>query len=250
MDLQFTYNSYKTLVEAVRNNGYIISTYNTWQSVEHPAIFRHDIDNDIKKALELANFEQTIGVKSTYFVLLTSDFYNVASRKSREELKQIISLGCDIGLHFDEVCYPKLMEEASKGNCDLVIKTVCKEAEILSELLDYKVQSVSYHRPSQAVLAAELDFPGLINSYGHTFFHEFKYISDSRRRWREPVLDIIKSKQFPRLHILTHAFWYNEKEKDIKKSVSDFIKNGNINRWNTFRQNITDLESIVSREDI
>ena len=50
----------------------------------------------------------------------------------------------------------------------------------------------------------------MINSYGQTFFHDFKYLSDSRRRWREPVEEIIRSGTYDRLHILTHAFWYHK----------------------------------------
>lgn len=29
------------------------------------------------------------------------------------------------------------------------------------------------------------------------------------------MLDIIRSGEYDRLHILTHAFWYHEKEEDI-----------------------------------
>lgn len=45
-----------------------------------------------------------------------------------------------------------------------------------------------------AELEADLQIPGIMNSYGRTFFHDFKYLSD--RRWREPVLDIIRSEEY------------------------------------------------------
>ena len=38
--------------------------------------------------------------------------------------------------------------------------------------------------------------PGMINGYGKVYFKEFKYLSDSRRWWREPVEEIIESGQY------------------------------------------------------
>ena len=84
-----------------------------------------------------------------------------------------------------------------------------------------------------------------MNSYGQTFFHDFKYLSDSRCRWREPVLDIISKEEALRLHILTHAIWYNEQEETIAETLSKFITAANHERYLTEKDNITDLESIL-----
>ena len=62
------------------------------------------------------------------------------------------------------------------------------------------------HRPSRWVLEADLKIPGMVNSYGKEFFQDFKYVSDSRMRWREDVMKYAIEKAYPRLHILTHAF--------------------------------------------
>ena len=43
-------------------------------------ISRHDIDYSIEKAVELAALEAEENVKSTYFVLLSSEFYNLAAK--------------------------------------------------------------------------------------------------------------------------------------------------------------------------
>lgn len=106
------------------------------------------------------------------------------------------------------------------------------------------------HRPSQAALEADCSIPGVVNSYGKTFFRDFKYLSDSRRRWREPVEEIIRSGTYDRLHILTHAFWYREEEEDISRTVGDFIRAANRERYRQMADNITDLPSIVREEEI
>lgn len=77
------------------------------------------------------------------------------------------------------------------------------------------------------------------------FFHEFKYLSDSRRNWREPVVDIVKSGEYKRLHILTHAFWYETEEENQHDTIEKFVNNANRERYLQLKDNITDLESIM-----
>lgn len=182
------------------------------------------------------------GIKSTYFVLLTSDFYNVFSRKNTDCLKQIISLGHDIGLHFDELNYPDIV-----GDKDKIIKAIIKEAEILSEVIQMPVKTVSMHRPSKAILESNLEIPKIINSYSKVYFKDFKYLSDSRRRWREPVEEIISSERYERLHILTHAFWYHDEETSMTKTIQNFISRANSDRYITFEDNFTDLKSVLNK---
>ena len=100
------------------------------------------------------------------------------------------------------------------------------------------------------MLEADLEIPGMINSYGQAFFKGFKYLSDSRRRWREPVDEIIASEAYEHLHILTHAFWYNESEISIHDSVKAFVNDGNRQRYFSMKSNITDLETIMREDEI
>lgn len=238
MCMKFTYESYKRMIELLRTHEYEFAGYHDYEGNEKCVILRHDIDNSIEKAVRLAEIENEIGVRSTYFVLLTSDFYNVASAKSLAGLHRIADLGHEIGLHFDEMAYPE-------EKCSDVPGLIRHEADILGEILGMNISSVSMHRPSKATLAADYKIPGLVNSYGQTFFHDFKYLSDSRRRWREPVLAIISKEEAQRLHILTHAIWYNDQEETIAETLSKFITAANHERYLTEKDNITDLESIL-----
>ena len=92
--------------------------------------------------------------------------------------------------------------------------------------------------------------PDMINSYGKTFFNDFKYLSDSRRRWREPVLDIICAEKYDRLHILTHPFWYHDDEETISETVSNFVNSGNRARYSAMSENIADLSSIMQESEV
>ena len=158
--MNFTYKSYFDLIQQIREHKYTICSYYNWRNYEQCAILRHDIDFDIYKSLQLANLERKRGVRSTYFVLLTSDFYNVFSKESCDCLKEIINCGHDIGLHFDEVRYPEL-----SCNIDALKEKIIEECEILSEAIKQPVKCVSMHRPSKAMLDANLQIPNIIKAF-------------------------------------------------------------------------------------
>lgn len=236
--MHFTHDSYINLLQLLKKNDYHDSDYTNWMQFEKSVILRHDIDFSIEKSLTLAEIENKYGVKSTYFVLLTTDFYNVFSKKNINLISSIIKMGHEIGLHFDETVY---------DSNDTIEDKIVRECEILSEAIGYPVKVVSMHRPSKDILNRNISIPGIINSYSDIYFRNFKYLSDSRRNWKENVEEIIKSDKYNRLHILTHAFWYNEKELSIYESVSNFIDDANNDRYSSMSDNITDLESILNR---
>lgn len=235
------------LLALLRQGGYAFTGYHDYQAHPRCVILRHDIDNSLPQALRLAEIEAEEGVKSTWFVLLRTDFYNPASASAQKMLRRIRELGHEIGLHFDEMAYSR---EGGIGPCanSSTEERIVHEANILADVCGCPVTAVSMHRPSKATLEADLKIPGMVNSYGKTFFHDFKYLSDSRRRWREPVEDIIRGGEYDRLHILTHAFWYHEQDQDITESVGAFIRSANNERYEQMMENITDLPSILASQ--
>ena len=241
--MDFTYQAYATMILTIKKYNYIFTDYNTCDDYKKCVILRHDIDTSLDKAVQLAKLEAELGVKSTYFVLLSSELYNVMAKDSREKIKKIQNAGHDIGLHFDELNY----RIYGRGG---VKPLIFQEIRILEEVLQTKIKAVSMHRPSQETLEADYDLSPVINSYGKKFFKEFKYVSDSRRRWREDVMEIIQSGKYDKLHILTHAFWYHDKEKDLKTTIKEFVNQGNIDRYHILDKNITDLKSILGEEEI
>ena len=236
----FDYQSYINLFELLKENNYEFSDYHNWESKEKCVILRHDIDNDITKAEELAEIEFDYHVASTYFVLISSDFYNTFSHKNVSSLRRIKQLGHQIGLHFDEMNYPEIA-----GNKEDVKQAIIMEAHVLQDAIGIPIESFSYHRPSKCILQENLEIPGMVNSYSDRFFHGFKYLSDSRRSWREPVEEIIRSNRYDRLHILTHAFWYNTKEISMAETLIRFIQSAENERKKTLSENLTNYEEAL-----
>lgn len=240
---EFTYDWYVNLIKHLLDVGYSNISYKDTENklnISDNFILRHDVDNSLTKALEMARLERQLGVKSTFFILLTSDFYNIASSKNKESILEISDLGHDIGLHFDEASYQ---------NKDVPIdvpELIVNESKIMSEILGLPIESVSMHRPSKRTLESNYIIPGIINSYGDRFFKDFKYLSDSRCRWREPINEIVSKREFSNLHILTHPIWYHNSYVTMRQTLLNFIEQASKERYETEKENITDLDSIIN----
>lgn len=237
--MQFTYDSYRNLINILKENGYSFAEYSNYSDYSKCVILRHDIDMCIDSSLRLAEIEKECGVCSTYFVLLKTDLYNVASLKSLNAIRKILEMGHNVGLHFDEMSYDE--------NID-IRDAVKEESQILGKIIGRHINVVSMHRPSKKTLKSNYQFDGLINSYENIFFKDFKYVSDSRRTWREPVEDIIRSGLYNKLHILTHAFWYSNIEESFDESICKFVNNASHDRLESLEENITDLKYKGSTE--
>jgi hypothetical protein len=104
--MNFTYTAYEKMLSLLKENNYEICNYENHQRSNCCVILRHDVDLSLEKALRFAELEFNKGVQSTYFILLSTSFYNLFHRKSNDIIKKIRSMGHEIGLHFDEVNYP------------------------------------------------------------------------------------------------------------------------------------------------
>jgi len=241
--MDFTFDAYKEMLSLLKEHHYEVSNYETYQRRNRCVILRHDVDLSLEAALRFAELEYEIGVQSTYFILLSTSFYNIFDRKANGIINKIRTMGHDIGLHFDEARYQISNEEQ-------LIHYVEKELSIMSQGLDMDIKTVSMHRPSIWVLEADIHFNRIINSYSKEFFNVFKYLSDSRMHWREDVNQVIKSNTNERLHILTHPIWYGMEEVSMQDKLKDFISAQVYNCFDKMRDNIRDLDEVLVKEDL
>ena len=63
--MKFTYASYGEILDTLLASNYNIVNYHNWKEYSRCAILRHDIDYDMKKAVEMARYEMEKGVNST-----------------------------------------------------------------------------------------------------------------------------------------------------------------------------------------
>lgn len=245
--MEFTFLAYQYLLELLEDENYIVTNYHDYISYPDSSnivILRHDIDYSIAKAYEMAMLEADEGIKSTYFVLVTSEFYNVAAKRNVDMLKRMQKMGHEIGLHFDEACY-------AEKNINEITALCEKERKLLENIIDEPVTTISMHRPSKIMLENNLQFKSMVNSYSNVFFKEFKYVSDSRMYWREDVEKIIRSHRYNRLHILTHAFWYDKLAgMGTREKLINFITHANEERYYSFKENFRNLDEFIMLKDV
>ena len=53
---------------------------------------------------------------------------------------------------------------------------------------------------------------------------------------------------YEKLHILTHPFWYETEEKSMEQTLQDFVGAAKTQRWETLRDNLTDIDSVFPKE--
>ena len=165
---------------------------------EKSLILRHDVDYSIEKALRMAEIEAELGLRSTYFVLLSGLFYNVMAPKGRRALRRIAQLGHEIGLHFDTSAYP---EDSAGARANFAA-----ERDLLAAAAGVPVRSASQHNPSDK---DPLDLNGLVDldAYAPQLMARYRYVSDSCMRWRaETPLDLLETGVD--VYFLTHPIWW------------------------------------------
>ena len=243
--MPFTYQSYAKMIRALREKNFAFVNYSNYRDQKGKAvILRHDVDFDPMRCYRMAEIEYLEKASSTFFFLLRSDFYNVLSPQTLPLVKELEEMGHSVGLHFDETAYC--------GDVDLV-KAIQDEAAILGDMLGHSVSCVSMHRPSVKCLEGDWQIAGMENSYSHELRTEYEYVSDSRRRWKKPIMNMIESclPDVPqKLHILTHPFWYHEKENTIEEDLSSFVDSAKHERLFALYNNVSNLDENVSRQDI
>lgn len=244
--MDFTFKAYENLILLLKEKGYNFCNYKTYKSYNRCCIIRHDVDFDLQKAASFSKFERTIadeGIYSTYMILVSSDFYNICSKRSIRAINDILDSGHDIGLHFDEGKY-------EIDDLDRLKEKIQEECRLLSSIVSRPINVISMHRPSSRMLESDLQIDSIINTYSKFFFRDFKYLSDSRMNWREDVKGIVQEGLYDRLQILTHPVWYAETNRNIKQCIYEQIKSAESKEWTKLFENITALEDIISIHEI
>lgn len=177
--VEFTRRWYRGLLGQLQSDGYRFRSFDD-RPTEGDVILRHDVDLSVEAALAMARVETDLGIESTYFFLLTSPLYNLFERDTRERVREIESLGHDVGVHFSTHQY--WPPDAPPADDDLA-RRVGREQSVLAELVDEPASTVSFHIPPSWVL--DRSYEDFRSAYEPAFFTEIDYVADSSQRWRD-----------------------------------------------------------------
>lgn len=197
----FDLNGYCALLCSLLARGYEVVDFHSLDQQRQHLILRHDIDMSIDAAARMAEAESELGLSSTYFVLLRTELYNVWSDTGRKQLKRIIQLGHEVGLHLDASLYnhtEAAIEHAARSECDA-----------LELVIEDPVRCISFHRPAAALQGRPGKLAGRRHAYEPTFFSEIGYCSDSRGGWHYGhPLEHPSVRDCRALQLLTHPIWW------------------------------------------
>jgi hypothetical protein len=197
----FSPEGYAAMIAALQDKGYECRDFTDADPAASHLILRHDIDFSLLAARAMADLEANLGLRSSYFVLLRTEFYNPLSAEGLEALGHILTRGHDIGLHFDAALYPS--DDAT------IDSAVIRECALLETALQRPVTIMSFHRPVPDLIGRRDLVGGRLNAYSARFVRDIGYCSDSRGGWYhgEPA-EHPAVQQGRALQLLTHPFWW------------------------------------------
>jgi hypothetical protein len=195
---------------------------------------RHDVDNAIEPAVELARWEATRGYRSTYFVLHTAPYWD--SPSLQWDLEEIAMCGHEIGIHTNA-----LVESLATGlDPDLILAAAITRLRSWGHEIRgvvghgdngcYRADgSIAFANDEQFVECARPELGAPDRILGHRrrlrprpladFGLEYEslrlgralYLSDSGGVWRPPGFEAtVEAWPSPKgqLHVLMHPCWW------------------------------------------
>ena len=177
-------------------------------------LWRHDVDFSLNRSLALAQIENIAGLRATYFINPHSEFYNLAELSQHRIVSNILSLGHDLGLHFDGAFYDIISEKE-------LDYYVFREAQYLKDLFGVVPTAFSFHNPISSNLHCENEiYGGIQNCYSYRLKNEIPYCSDSNGEWRfRRLYDVLEAGTDFSLQVLTHPGWWQDEPMAPRQRV-------------------------------
>ena len=227
----FNLKLYKILIKRLLNAGLKPSTNWNKKLSKNTLFIRHDIDFSIEYAYRLALCESRLKIYSSFFFMLSTNFYNLLSSHNQKLVKEISSMGHKVSIHFDPTAYKNL-------------KYFKYEKNAFENIFGENVDIVSIHRPRFFLKSNNIKLSGISQTYQDVFFKKMKYISDSN--CRDVFPQITKFLEEPRkfgLHLLIHPIWWMDMGSNPSKTINnwrnqnkDFITSEIINNLTVYKK--------------
>jgi len=176
--MDFTLTAYKRLLTALKAQGYVLQTFDSFLQNQalKAVVLRHDVDRLPHNALRMARLEHELGIAATYYFRAVSESWDEAV------IKEIASLGHEIGYHYEclSSCKGNLEKafEDFQGNLANLrtlapVATICMHGSPLSSIDNLDLWKRHDYR--------ELGIIG--EPYLDVDFDRVFYLTDTGRRW-------------------------------------------------------------------
>lgn len=216
----FGLDGYASLISRLRNAGYHFAPAGSMGSADSSQTFylRHDVDLHLLHVDRMAELEAELGVSATYYVALTQP-YNVMSSENVAIIRRLVSLGHELGLHYDLVCYPT--------DPDAALERLAWEVSVLERVGDTAVRSICMHQPQTGLENMFAIGGRWLNPHDPRLAKGLLYVSDSCRGWRdESLLRCFGDDPPARVMLNTHPeVWLNGEIIERERYLDDVVLN-------------------------
>jgi hypothetical protein len=222
----FTYKFYRNILSVIKNKyepHFFFEAEKVIKSADgNPKIFiRHDVDLDLKRAVNIAKIEKEAKINSCYMIMTNCPFYSLKKKTNRLLLLEFIKLGHEIGLHFN---VDKNINVPSNIKPEVLEGNIILSCKLLEDITGTKINTISFHRPLPQFLRGPLYIADRVNAYSAELMDW--YLSDSKGVWREgnpiPMLENPKKKV---LQLLVHPIWWGRSHKPAAERLQVFYEN-------------------------
>lgn len=182
---EFTLSAYKNILESFREVGYTFTNFENFliNPGQKTVILRHDVDRFPIQTLKMARMEAELGISATYYFRIIPAVYKP------EIIKEVVSIGHEIGYHYEDLSLCKGDVDKSikhfENNLErlrnfYLVKTICMHGSPLSKW-DNKTIWKHYDYRQFGILAdTSFDI-----DYNKVF-----YISDNGRAWNRTSVSV------------------------------------------------------------
>lgn len=238
----FTWGQYRDLLLELSKGKYLVlplnEMRNTFDDSKVVIGLRHDIDMNPFKALEMASMEKDFGIRATYFILPTADYYGHIYRTGLNRsigldslIRELYDTGAEIGIHndmltamidygFDPLTFNS-NEMVFLGLLEIPVYGTASHGSPIAKKTIPNYQIFSDYAKSDSVLYEGKKYP--IGKYSlkdfgfeyEAYFLSFNlYYSESGGKWNDEngfagtLQKLNKSVPGDRIQILTHPDWW------------------------------------------
>lgn len=229
---KFTHSTYVEFMKFLRLKYQIITLSEALEAEPPYLILTHDVDLSLASALDMAQIEHALGIRSTYFVLFSSKIYNIFESAGNSRLRMIKFLNHEVGLHYDLKAY-KQYEDFT-----FPLKL---EVGALGMQIGQTVLSISMHQPEIEEVNPFLDVPPLICAQNPKFYD--LYVSDSYRAWDKGYLEKLLSLEYDRVKLSLHPGLWTDGEVDRSTAIGKVLERSSRERDYKYMEEMLDYWS-------
>ncbi len=217
MHNSFSYTEYGEIISSIQKHLPILDYSEINKSTSKFCVIRHDVEFSVDRAYDLALYEHSLGIETSYMFQIRNNCYNVFSDKNLSKIESIVDMGHKVGLH----AHMNALKDIKY--IDYYIKN---DIHILSALTGFVIDRFSFHRPKREYLELNLTIPNIINTYGKKYFHltenlnnlNVNYLADSQHKWNYGHPLNLNLKSINKLQLLTHPYSWTKEGLDNKKN--------------------------------